>query len=847
VRRVVSIVAVLAVATLVATPPLAAGLSSPNSQSVDIDIAFQGLNQNLDFVDEAGNVGSIGPNVDDVGGVGDINDDGDLEIAFVNGNNVKFTDQNGNVVNTGADGFAVGGVADINGDGDTEIAFLDTNQNIKFVDATGNTVDTGADGNVFARIGGVADIDGDGDLDITYADSNDNLDYVDADGNVATTGASASGLGGIADIDGDGDLDVVFSSTGSSNIKFVDATGNTVDTGVVSLQVGGVGDINDDGDLEIAFVDGNDNVKFTDQNGNVVNTGADGFAVGGVADINGDGLFTASPSLDNSSASPDGTTVTSGSVSLSIPVNDPELDDGDSVTVDVTLNGQQVGSKTITSNQTVSFSAKPQDGSNSWSVTATDAAGNSVTSQTFSFTGEFAAPRGSDPSPAGKITSYDGAVKLAVNDSDFALAAGDTVTVEAANATGGTIGSTTISSNQSVSFSYAAKAGPNDITWTLTDSYGEAATVNQRFSTPAEIRVENASAPGTLITGSSNTITVSFFDESDTVFRRTTTDGTVNLSGLPAAPEQGYQVNVEDGTDFNSRQVVVDSLFEQQTVFLLPAGADTATVEFILDDKTGQFDPETTTLILERPINASGNTTFKSVFASEVGAGGSQRVVLENGQRYRIRVRNTQGRERALGSFDVSGSDVVTLDIGQLSFAVADSPQTFNVSADTTVSNGTVDSAQFKFRDPTDQTSEVRVDFVGANNTTLASASSSTQPVTQFAFTQQFSQNVTASDLRIAYEIDRSGETTSGVLRAGASQFSPGIPLKPGLKQLFAVGLIIMVGGLFSQTNAAAGAVVTPLFAAGLWFIDWLPPGVTILGIALALGVGVLVNIKTRP
>jgi len=82
----------------------------------------------------------------------------------------------------------------------------------------------------------------------------------------------------------------------------------------------------------------------------------------------------------------------------------------------------------------------------------------------------------------------------------------------------------------------------------------------------------------------------------------------------------------------------------------------------------------------------------------------------------------------------------------------------------------------------------------------------------------------------------------SGQLRPGTNRYPVGVPLDDGLKSLFAVGALLLVGGLFSARNAGVGAVVTPLFAAGFWFVDWLPSGVTIFAIAVALAIGVVVN-----
>ncbi|MFB6198862.1 MAG: C25 family peptidase C-terminal domain-containing protein, partial [Halobacteriaceae archaeon] len=117
-------------------------------------------------------------------------------------------------------------------------------------------------------------------------------------------------------------------------------------------------------------------------------------------------------------------------------------------------------------------------------------------------------PNGSDPTPpTGTVTSsYDGDISINVSDPDFATAQGDEVTVTVSNQDG-VAGSTTVTSNGTATISYTPLAGENNLTWTLTDSYGHSDTVSQSFTTPEKLSIYNASAPDQLITGTQNEIT----------------------------------------------------------------------------------------------------------------------------------------------------------------------------------------------------------------------------------------------------------------------------------------------------------------------------------------------------
>jgi hypothetical protein len=72
------------------------------------------------------------------------------------------------------------------------------------------------------------------------------------------------------------------------------------------------------------------------------------------------------------------------------------------------------------------------------------------------------------------------------------------------------------------------------------------------------------------------------------------------------------------------------------------------------------------------------------------------------------------------------------------------------------------------------------------------------------------------------------------------------IPMSQGLQQLLGVGLLFIVGGLFSRRNAAVGAVVVPALAGALFLVGFLNGIVTGAAVAFALTIGVAYNFATR-
>jgi hypothetical protein len=459
-----------------------------------------------------------------------------------------------------------------------------------------------------------------------------------------------------------------------------------------------------------------------------------------------------------------------------------------------------------------------------------------------------------DPNTTSTVSSYDGTIDALVEDPDFPTAQGESVRVTATNTDTSTqIGQTTVTANQTVSLSYGASSGGNNITWDVTDSASQTDTVDQVFFAPKKIQIFNASDPDSLVTGTNNEITVRFFGSGDRVVQRNTTSGSISLGSIPAAPADGYEVVIESDGNFTRRTVVIQSLIQQQEVYLLPtANTSRSQVEFEIDDRTGDFSDDPT-LVIERPIrkdfdgDGANETRTERVVGKPAGAAGTVTTVLENEVRYQLRLRNDAGNTRVLGGFTPTRAQTVTLEVGELSFDVREGEdRTFNASARLVENQqGNVTAVRFNYRDPSNSTSKLNVTIRTLDGRQLGTARALNGPYGRFSLSEPVSDPENNTYV-VEFNATVDGQVASGQLRPGVNQLPPGIPLKTGLKNIFAVGLILMVGGLFSAANARVGAVVTPLFAGGLWVVNWLPSGVTVFAIAIALGVGIIVNYSRR-
>jgi len=498
-----------------------------------------------------------------------------------------------------------------------------------------------------------------------------------------------------------------------------------------------------------------------------------------------------------------------------------------------------------TGNKSVSLSGN----SDQWRVRVTPQRNSVDASATIASEGvlaDSATPTLSNPDPTGSIDTYDGDISISVNDSDFGTPQGDSITVEA-NDSGGTIGSTTLASNGTATLPYAADSGTNNITWTAIDGAGNQQTLDQSFDAPSQLVLKNVSDQ-TQISSSANATVQLYRQDNDTVITRSASQGSISLGGLPAAAT--YVVRV-DADGYRTRRTLLQDVFQQQSVYLLPNSANSHVVEFAIEDRTGTYDDSAELQVL-RAINtsqtASDETEYQIVAGDRIGSQQQVKVELEDGVRYRIRISSPDGTQvRTLGAFVPRSDRVVNLQIGQLRFRVADGPQTYNISSQT-IENGTgaVTDVRFSYSDPADATERIDISVQTRNGTVLGN-DTQLGALGNYSFVQPVpSQYANNTSFVVKYEIVRNGEAITGQSRPGLNRYRPGVPLAPGLKQLFSVGFLLVVGGLFSSQNARVGAVITPLFAGGLWYFDWLPPETSVLAIALALGVGVLVNFADR-
>ena len=237
----------------------------------------------------------------EAGAVADLRPTNGLEIAFLDvENNIRFVDTEANSTDTGVQGKDVGGAGDFDGDGILEVGYISqSDDSINFVDYKGKVTSTSVKADI---MGGVGDIDGDGDPEVAFRElDSGTLAYTGSSGNVGSgTGVQVYDVGGVGELDDDGRQEIAYENQYHS-VTFVDSEYNYGSTPVESMDVGGVGDADNDGKLEISYIEAeyddqdfssNFKLKFIDEDGEVMDSGVTKQKIGGFGSVQHPGFRT---------------------------------------------------------------------------------------------------------------------------------------------------------------------------------------------------------------------------------------------------------------------------------------------------------------------------------------------------------------------------------------------------------------------------------------------------------------------------------------------------------------------------------------------------------------------------
>jgi len=444
-------------------------------------------------------------------------------------------------------------------------------------------------------------------------------------------------------------------------------------------------------------------------------------------------------------------------------------------------------------------------------------------------------PSLSDPTPPDGATDVGG-TDLSINatDADFGLAQSDIVTVAVSNQNG-QVAQKQTNTNGTLTFDYTALAGANNITYTATDEYGNRDTLTANFSTGATLTFVNESAPSQIVQQDIE-VSVDLLGQNQTLERSTTT-GRINLGGVPLnAP---IIVDVETNSTYADRVIYLQSLREQRRVYLLNESAiNTTTTRFDLSDPTGQFGSDSI-FFVQKSINVSGSTEFRTVHADRFGVEGVT-VTLEEDARYRTKIRNVNGETQDTGPYRADASETVTVRPGTPSLAL--SPGNGSWAADATLDNQTL---EFRYRD--DQQATDRLDiyvYEKGNPSNILGTNRTYFNLGNVSGTYALTANQSNTTWVVAFDIDRGDESYLRTVEVGnRPDLVPS--LDPVWRLIIGVSMLFVSAGAYSLGNAAVGGVTLSLTGGVVWWLGFLPGATAGAAVVFALLISIAYHVYT--
>lgn len=448
-------------------------------------------------------------------------------------------------------------------------------------------------------------------------------------------------------------------------------------------------------------------------------------------------------------------------------------------------------------------------------------------------------PEISEYRPTGEISDTPDELFVRIEDADFPD--GDEVEV---NITfdGTEIVTTTIQQNSTISKSISPDAGYTEWTVTAEDTHLLTTRGEFAFRTPAYLRIRNANNFSEAVTDETN---VTFYTD-DQVYERNTTSGVVPLEGLPT--NKAIAAQIDAGANWTTTTVNINNVHQNHTAFLTPLNASDPdqqilAVRFLLEDESGNFDEQDTTLHIRKPINVNGTLQYRDVQSEQFGAGGVNATLVQ-GTRYRLVLEAPDGYRQDMGQYVATRNETVTLRPGSGTVDLSTHEEGWATGA--RLDNRTLFAS---FDDPTNQTDRLKIyihekgnksNQLAANQTYGYLSSSVVQNVdAQYSLTENESKKTWV----VHFIFDYDGEEEHVRHEVSNQQVVVPTELDREWRLIGGIGMILLFGGMFSVLNRAVGAVMTSVVGGLLWYTGWLSGATSAAAVVVSLFVAVMYSI----
>ncbi|WP_200531955.1 hypothetical protein [Halorubrum sp. LN27] len=424
-------------------------------------------------------------------------------------------------------------------------------------------------------------------------------------------------------------------------------------------------------------------------------------------------------------------------------------------------------------------------------------------------------------------------MSINISDADFDTSQGDELTVTFYDdSDGSTIGEDTLTSNGTATANWDGDVvgGENDWRVQVTDAYGNTVqSETYTFLAPDELYIRDELS-GDLLTDTDSNLTLTFYGETTTE-RRTTQDGVAPLAGLPVNEEL---VVVAEADGYYNRRIILDSLTEQQNVYLLNETVESVEVIFTIEDRSGDFDSEDTKLYLEKAVPTENGTAETRIIAGDYFGLGRFPVVLEQDSRYDLRVENREGQVYDPGSYTASIADIETINIGSIEFEPPDT-DSYSVQRDVVDDDQVGDRLDFRYTDPAEKTTdfEVRV-FPRSDPENATYEDSWVGPRGNYSFSSSLNES---EAYMIEWSATRNGNEIGQRVPAGGSSIIP-VPIGSEWLNGFAFVAVVFVASLGSPRYGSTVAMAAVGMAGMFILIGWLGVSGIAWWVAATIAVG---------
>jgi len=444
---------------------------------------------------------------------------------------------------------------------------------------------------------------------------------------------------------------------------------------------------------------------------------------------------------------------------------------------------------------------------------------------------------------AANVTQFD----IADDTTDLITTAADdtaTITVD----TGG-VGVVAVDRNSGTAFDEAAPAPGED---TVTIDVPDGTTEIDLQPGPQRFFLREATDAQQPVNKSIQFRAEFFQRDDDSVFTKNITDANTSLAGLPKT--ESFVAYVQDDTDeYVSRRTLIESIFEQNTLYLLNENKAAVNVTFRIEDRTGEFGRQST-LQVQRPLNISGTgpdeKVYRSVAGDTVGQKEEFTTTLQDGVRYRLILSSRDGDERQLGTVLAERDRVYNLVVTGITSDTTDTADGGVINTTQAISGqggNKTKTVEFIYQDPSNETTKLEATVHEAGNPSNQfdqfSASPGSLPLGTFKYKTTFNGTAANTTLVGNYTIVRGTETRTGVRAFGADRYPIDIPLSGAWQQIFGVGMLIVVAGLFSVGNARIGALIIPTLAFVLFVTGIMSAAISLASVGMAFTVAVAINV----